>query len=337
MNADDTDRDLTPAPTGGEPNEPELDPVERAVGAYLDFLEGLGPRPAVDGLADDDRADAVAVINTVLAGRGSDLDSSTPSVEQLLVGTEFESALQAAQAATAAVRHDLDTAATTAGARSGVDRQRARMERIASALQGIDERVVIAIQPDDVVGSAVAVSYLDLRAIFFSVDAEEPLIAGDVRADVQVLLADADLAYVGVVAGGSTELLTQLLSPSDLQDEAVVVAPSDQLTIPWLPVLPAPQALRRMLETAAPTWEAYRLDIDLHEPLDLAALAARVSRTVLAAETSRAYRGDKKAAYQALSGSVETFARLVAELSRGPVVDDERATAAVESIVREAA
>ncbi|GAB5009747.1 MULTISPECIES: hypothetical protein [Mycobacterium avium complex (MAC)] len=336
MNTDDADRNPTTTPSAGGQDNPVLTPVERAVGAYLDFLEGLGPRPLLDGLADDDRADVVAVINTVLAGQGNDLASSAPPFEQLLVGTEFESTLRAAQAATVSVRHDAG-AATTTGERSGVDRQRARMERIATALQGIDERVVIGIQPDDVVGSAVAVSYLDLRAIFFSVDAEEPIIAGDVRADVEVLFADADLAYVGVVADGSTELLTQLLSPSDLQEEAVVVAPSDELTIPWLPVLTAPQALRWMLETAAPTWEPYRLDIDLHEPLDLAAVAARISRTVLEAETSRAYRGDKKAAYQALSGSIDTFARLVAELSRGPVVDDERATAAVESIVREAA
>jgi hypothetical protein len=102
-------------------------------------------------------------------------------------------------------------------------------------------------------------------------------------------------------------------------------------------VLTAPQALRWMLETAAPTWEPYRLDVHLHEPLDLAAVAARISRTVLEAETNRAYRGDKKAAYQALSGSIDTFARLVAELGRGPVVDDERANTAVELIVREAA
>lgn len=336
MNTDDSDGNPTTTPGAGGQEDPVMTPVERAVGDYLDFLEGLGPRPAFDGLADDDRADAVAVINTVLAGQGNTLESSAPPFEQLLVGTEFESALRAAQAATVSVGHD-SSAAATAGARSGVDRQRARMERIASALQGIDERVVICIQPYDVVGSAVAVSYLDLRAIFFSVDAEEPIIAGDVRANVQVLLADADLAYVGVVADGSTELLTQLLSPSDLQEEAVVVAPSAELTIPWLPVLTAPQALRCMLETAAPTWEPYRLDIDLREPLDLAAVAARISRTVLEAETSRAYRGDKKAAYQALSGSIETFARLVAELSQGPIVDDERATAAVESIVREAA
>jgi hypothetical protein len=337
MNTNDADREPTPAPTpsAGRHDDPVMTPVERAVGAYLDFLEGLGPRPVFDGLADDERADAVAVINTVLAGQGNDLESSAPPFEELLLGTEFETALRAAQAATISVRHD-PSAAATVGARSAVDRQRARMERIASALKGIDERVVIGIQPDDMVGSAVAVSYLDLRAIFFPVDAEEPIITTDIRADVQMLFTDADLAYVGVVAEGSAELLTQLLSPSDLE-EAVVVAPSNELTVPWLPVLTAAQALRRMLETAAPTWVPYCLDIDLHEPLDLAAVAARISRTVLEAETSRAYRGEKKAAYQALSGSTETFARLVQELSGPPAADDERANAAVESVVREAA
>ena len=334
MNTDDADRDPTTTPSAGGEDDPVLTAVERAVGAYLDFLEGLGPRPVFDGLADDDRADAVAVINTVLAGQGNHLESSAPPFEELLLGTEFETALRAAQSAMVSVRHDA-SAAATAGARSGVGRQRARMERIASALQGIDERVVIRIQPDDVVGSAVAVSYLDLRAIFFPVDIEEPIITTDIRADVEMLFADADLAYVGVVADGSAELMTQLLTPSDL--EAVVVAPSNELTVPWLPVLTAAQALRRMLEAAAPTWEPYRLDIDRHGPLDLAALAARISRTVLDAETSRAYRGDKKAAYQALSGSIETFARLVQELSRPPVVDDERANAAVDSVVQEAA
>ena len=335
MNIDDADRDPATTPSAGGQDEPMMTPVERAVGAYLDFLEGVGPRPSFDGLAGDDLADAVAVINTVLAGQGNDLESSTPPFEALLMGTEFEAALRAARAPTISVNQDPSAADTTDG-RSGVDRQRARMERIAVALADVDDRVVIRIEPDDVVGSAVAVSYLDLRAIFFPVEAEEPIITTDIRADAHMLFADADLDYVGVVSDGSRELLTQLLTPSDLE-AVVVVAPSNELTVPWLPVLAAPQALRRMLETAAPTWEPYRLDIDLHEPLDIVALAARVSRTVIEAEASRAYRGDKKAAYQALSGSIETFARLVQELSQAREVDDERANAAVESIVREAA
>ncbi len=68
----------------------ELNSVERAVNAYLDYLEGIGPRPTFDGLRDDDRRCAVAVINTVLAGQGNDLNRETPTVEDLLEGTEFQ-------------------------------------------------------------------------------------------------------------------------------------------------------------------------------------------------------------------------------------------------------
>jgi hypothetical protein len=68
----------------------ELNPVERAVNAYLDYLEGIGPRPTFDDLRDDDRRCAVAVINIVLAGQGNDLNRETPTVEELLEGTEFQ-------------------------------------------------------------------------------------------------------------------------------------------------------------------------------------------------------------------------------------------------------
>lgn len=332
MNTDDPNRDARMTPGGDGSNEPELSPVERAVEAYLDFLEGAGPRPEFDDLAEDDSADAIAVINIVLAGRGSDLNSSTPHFEELLVGTEYESALRGAPAAAEAA--DL-RGTDDSGTRLGVDRHRARLERIATMLKGIDDRTVIRIEPDDVVGSVVRVSYLDLRAVFFPVDGEEPEISTILRAEVSKLFDDAGLAYVGVIADGTAQLLTQLLTPSDLA--TVVVAPSVDLSVPWLPVLTAQQALRRMLEAAAPTWEPYRLDIDLQEPLDVGALAARESRIVLEAETRRAYRGDKKAAYQLLTGSAEAFTRLVEELSRAPEVDDERVAAALNAIVREAA
>lgn len=63
--------------------------VERAVNAYLDYLEGIGPRPVFDDPCDADRRRAVAVINIVLAGQGNELDSVTPTVGELLDGTEF--------------------------------------------------------------------------------------------------------------------------------------------------------------------------------------------------------------------------------------------------------
>lgn len=71
-------------------NDELNDPVERAVNAYLDYLEGIGPRPTFDDLRDDDRRRAVAVINIVLAGQGNELESVTRTVEELLEGTGFQ-------------------------------------------------------------------------------------------------------------------------------------------------------------------------------------------------------------------------------------------------------
>lgn len=68
----------------------DLNSVERAVNAYLDYLEGIGPRPTFDDLVDDDRRRAVAVINIVLAGQGNELDRIAPTLEELLDGTEFQ-------------------------------------------------------------------------------------------------------------------------------------------------------------------------------------------------------------------------------------------------------
>jgi len=64
--------------------------VACVVNAYLDYLEGGGPRPELGDLPDDVRAGVVAVINLVLAGRGSDLGAETPSFHELLAGTEFD-------------------------------------------------------------------------------------------------------------------------------------------------------------------------------------------------------------------------------------------------------
>ena len=66
------------------------DPVESAVTAYLDYLEGEGRRPPFVDLSDDDRRRAVGVINLLLAGRGADLNSDAPPFEELLRGTEFD-------------------------------------------------------------------------------------------------------------------------------------------------------------------------------------------------------------------------------------------------------
>lgn len=63
--------------------------VACVVNAYLDYLESGSPRPELDDLPDDVRTGAVAVINLVLAGQGSDL-SDIPALQELLTGTEFD-------------------------------------------------------------------------------------------------------------------------------------------------------------------------------------------------------------------------------------------------------
>lgn len=64
--------------------------VARVVNAYLDYLEGGIPQPELGDLPDDVRTGAAAVINLVLAGQGSDLDSDIPALQELLAGTEFD-------------------------------------------------------------------------------------------------------------------------------------------------------------------------------------------------------------------------------------------------------
>lgn len=63
--------------------------INGAVAAYLDYMEGEGPRPDFSDLSNDVRSSAVAVINLILAGQGGDVDSETPSFQDLLAGTEF--------------------------------------------------------------------------------------------------------------------------------------------------------------------------------------------------------------------------------------------------------
>lgn len=55
----------------------DSDPVEAAVASYLDFLEGLAERPDLGMLTDEDRHRATEMINSLLAGRGIQLDGST--------------------------------------------------------------------------------------------------------------------------------------------------------------------------------------------------------------------------------------------------------------------
>jgi hypothetical protein len=123
-------------------------------------------------------------------------------------------------------------------------------------------------------------------------------------------------------------------SASDLVLPAVT--PSDDLQVPWPPVLPLPLALRSMLELAAPSWEPFIFDTSRNEPLRTADVAGEATRRVLARETSRPYRSDKGRAYKSFSGSEAIFTELIVRLAAGESSDDAVADA-LDHIARDAA
>lgn len=314
----------------------DSDPVEAAVASYLDFLEGLAERPDLGMLTDEDRHRATEMINSLLAGRGIQLDGSTPSVEALLAGTELESLLESANSVSSDHGHGGgDREAVAARAARPIDRERARVERIENTLCGADSRVLVRAEPHRLLGPAVTVVYLDLRVVFFPVDSPSPVIAERTRGILSHVLGDdTDLDYVGVVADDSPDLLTQVLSASDLGLPAVT--PSDDLQLPWPPVLPLPLALRSVLELAAPSWEPFVFDTRTREPLRIADVACDSARRVLAREVSRPYRGDKARAYKSFTGSETIFTNLIVRLAAGEI-SDAAVCDALDRISRDAA
>ena len=65
------------------------DPVDVVMLAFLDYLDGTAPRPALDHLSDEDRRRAETLMNSLKAGRGIDPHASRPSIEALLAGTRL--------------------------------------------------------------------------------------------------------------------------------------------------------------------------------------------------------------------------------------------------------
>jgi hypothetical protein len=190
-------------------------------------------------------------------------------------------------------------------------------------------------EPHRLLGPAVTVMYLDLRVVFFPVDAPSPVITERTRGILsRVLDDDTDLDYLGVVADDSPDLLTQVLSASDLDLPAVT--PSDDLQLPWPPVLPLPLALRSVLELAAPSWEPFVFDNGRREPLQIADVACDCARRVLAREVSRPYHGDKGRAYKSFIGSEGIFTDLIVRLAVAET-SDAAASDALDRIARDAA
>jgi hypothetical protein len=282
------------------------DAVDAVVLAFLDYLEGVAPRPTLEHLTDADRPRAEALLAGLVAGRGIDPNASRPSVESLLVGTPLAGLFPEVT----------DAGGEQAG---GVD-----LTTVQRVLGDVDSRALVAI---DSASATVVYSYLDLRARFLLVATATPVITEEVRAAVGTLFdTDPDTSRVGVVAAGSDELLTQVLSADDVGP--TITTPRGEPHLRWDPRLPLALAARRILEQCAPEWPSFDFDQAQGEALDLATVAADIARRVIERESARSYRGDKRRAYKALVGHERVFAELVVKVSApGSNVDlDEETT-----------
>ena len=256
------------------------DPVDTVILAFLDHLEGAGPRPTLDHLGDGDRQRATAILTGMATARGIDPRAVRPSVETLLAGTPLQGLL-----------------AGPAGP--------ATLDDLRRLLAGVDARSTVELD-----GAGVVYSYLDLRARFLLVPAASPVVTADVRGRVRAAFEnDPDTSRVGVVAAASDELATQMLAVDDLAD--TITTPRGEPPARWEPVLPVVAATRRMLEQRAPEWPAFDFDHARLEPLDLPSVVTGIARAIIAREAARSYRGEKRRVYKDLVGREAAFVDLV--------------------------
>jgi hypothetical protein len=287
----------------------KVDPVDGVILAFLDHVEGMGPRPTLDHLVDSDRQRAEALLALVGTGRGIDPRASRPSIEAMVVDTPYAELFRDVS------RPDIRPPRPR---RAGGDRVgRADLTTVHRVLDSVDDRALVDV---DHATSTVVLSYLDFRARFLVLDAAVPIIDDSVRGAVEALFdADPDTSRVGVVAAGSGELLTQLVSADDLG--TTITAPDGKPHTRWTPRLPLALAARQLVEEAAPDWPAFDVERAYGGVLDLPTVAAEVARAVIARESARSYRGEKKRAYADLVGQEQAFAEIIERVSarRSPV------------------
>jgi len=270
------------------------DPVDAAVLAFLDHLESGAPRPDLDHLAQPDRARVRTIVNGLVTARGIDPRAERPAIESLLDGTPLAGLLPA----------------HTTGDVTAVRR----------LLRGVDHRATVDIDPAPE-HPTVVLSYLDLRARFLLVPSDAPTVTAGVRGLVEAIFdGDPDTSRVGIVASASPELLTQVLSVDDVAD--TITTPRGERHTRREPPLPLALAARRLLEQSAPEWPSFDFDRANSSPLDVAGVAAEIAGRIIARESARSYRGDKRRAHRALLGHEHLFADLVVKVAaQGSAID----------------
>lgn len=269
------------------------DHVGAVIQAFLDYLEGIAERPTLDHLTDEERRDAEALMESLEAGRGIDPHASRPSIERLLAGTPLEGLLRRDDRASVGTSDVVTVRDVLAG------NSRARVE--IESTEGF---------------TAVVYSYLDLRACFVTIDADDSgaFMTDSVRRTVEAIFdRDPDTSRVGVVAARSDELITQMLAAEDLG--RTVTAPSGALHTDWEPAMPLSLAARRMLERCAPEWDPFDFDPALGDAVEAPAVAAEIAGRLIAKEAGRSYRGEKARAYKSLVGQEGLIVDLVASVT----------------------
>lgn len=277
-------------------NSGSVDAVDAVLAAFDDHLENGTARPTLDHLDPRDRGIAEELMRLMETGRVIDPSASAPSLEALLAGTEFAEALT------------LEPQEMPNLAPAPEDPDSAGMDRLRDVLSAVDSRADIVVDSK----GFVCLTYLDLRVRFQLIEGVEPVV-GD-HTLIALFDADLDVDIVGIVAAGTPELITRVVSRYDT--DATVTTAAGRPVLPP-PPLPAVLAVRRILEDCAPEWGTFDMGRELHDDVvDVASLQVRLADQFVGQETRRRYRGDKALAYRSLVGHEHRLAALVATASR---------------------
>lgn len=282
---------------------------------FLDYLNGSGPEPTVDHLNAQDRRQVVELIESLRAGRGINPYASRPSLEQLLVGSEFEEGLRRGVSTTAAVSKDL--LETVKNELTYSERYLEVSDDVVAASAGIPSHFLVHAGPYRLRVSVI--SGLESAAELTSLDPAE--VAGPIygrypdTAGVFAMFADDELSSIAIDPFDSVFCI-------EVPDGGVA-EPSTRR-----PILPLADAVRSYLEELAPRIDSLTesdplttLALDMRS---LAELAAREAIDEVVAEGNRAKIEAKTKGLTSLNhGDHLAITQIVMEAQRGTLSEQD--------------
>ena len=294
----------------------ENDPVDAVIAAYHDYLENGGTEPSLDHLDEDQRREAVELIDLMKDVRGVDFYRSAPSLDTVLAGTDLE--------------HKIEPPVTV-----GLSLDAIRAD-VVSALGAASEPMVDSAAEDEGVRSNAVSRYGPLRIRYQYRD--------DVASAGDLALVDPREA-VGGVHGRFPETAATVLVIGDPELSSVAIdqydteefigSPDGRIHPPRIarPVLPLFDTLRQLVEELAPDLSVDDV-ADGHDPVELAAMIEAECRDACAAivaEGNKSRTDAKKEEWAVFDG--QTFlAALTGDAASGGVTEaemSERIAAAV--------